>query len=286
MTEPALDLDAYLGRVGYPDEGPPRPDAASLHALHRAHATSIPFENLDIALGRPIRLDLPGLAAKLVAGRRGGYCFEQNTLLAAVLEQVGFPVARLAARVRPPGATRVLPRTHMLLRVEADGRPWLADAGFGSSGPLGPIPMQPDAEARHGVWRHRLRESDGLWTLQLDEGAAWRDLYAFTLEPQLPIDYELANYYVSTHPTSIFTQRLTVQRIAPEACWTLVGDELAETRPGSRQSRTIGEGELIDTLARTFGLAFPPGTTFRPPNAGGAVEASAPSFATIRRATP
>src|SRR4030095_2224883 len=108
-----LDLPAYLRRIGY--AGELSPSRAVLDALHRAHVTSIPFENLDILLGVPIRLDLPSLQAKLVSGRRGGYCFEQNALFASALEQVGFKVTRLAARVRYP-ADRVLPRSPMGLR--------------------------------------------------------------------------------------------------------------------------------------------------------------------------
>jgi N-hydroxyarylamine O-acetyltransferase len=104
----AFDLAGYLRRVEY--EGPLEPTGEVLRAVHLAHATHIPFENLDILMGRPIRLDLASLQAKLVHGGRGGYCFEQNSLLAAVLEEIGFPVTRLAARVRY-GTTMVLPRT-------------------------------------------------------------------------------------------------------------------------------------------------------------------------------
>ena len=121
-----VDLAAYLERIGYAAEL--RPDHATLAGLHLAHATHIPFENLDVLLGRPIRLDLPSLQAKLVAGGRGGYCFEQNLLFAAVLRQLGFAVTPLAARVRYR-TTQLLPRTHMLLLVRADGADWIADVG-------------------------------------------------------------------------------------------------------------------------------------------------------------
>ena len=128
MNDPArsvsFDLAAYLRRIGY--AGELSPSRATLDALHRAHATSIPFENLDILLGVPIRLDLPSLQAKLVAGRRGGYCFEQNALFASALEHLGFAVTRLAARVRYR-SDRVLPRTHMALRVDVDGARLLVD---------------------------------------------------------------------------------------------------------------------------------------------------------------
>src|SRR4051812_7385068 len=111
-----LDVDAYLQRIDYAGER--RPTLAVLDALHLAHATHIPFENLDVLLGKPPKLDLDSLQAKLVRGGRGGYCFEQNLLFAAALEAVGFRVTPLAARVRF-GSTRVNSRTHMTLLVEA-----------------------------------------------------------------------------------------------------------------------------------------------------------------------
>src|SRR5262245_62565608 len=122
-SETFIDLAAYFERIAY--AGDRSPSRATLDALHLAHATHIPFEDLDILLGRPIRLDLASLQAKLVAGRRGGYCFEQNALFAAVLEQLGFAVTRLAARVRFR-TDRVLGRTHMALRVDVGGVPLLA----------------------------------------------------------------------------------------------------------------------------------------------------------------
>src|SRR5258706_15142470 len=111
MIADALDLDAYLSRIGH--RGVHEPTLATLQALHLAHATHIPFENLDILLGRPIRIDLASLQAKLVFGGRGGYCFEQNTLFAAVLQELGFDVTLLAARggLR---ATRLLPRARIV----------------------------------------------------------------------------------------------------------------------------------------------------------------------------
>lgn len=139
-----LDLDAYLRRIGY--AGALDPGSATLEALHLAHASRIPFENLDILLGRPIRLDLGSLQAKLVRDGRGGYCFEQNLLLAAVLGRVGFDVTPLAARVRYR-ITRAVPRTHALLVVETGGERWLADVGFGLEGLLMPVPLRAGAES-------------------------------------------------------------------------------------------------------------------------------------------
>jgi N-hydroxyarylamine O-acetyltransferase len=258
---PPLDLDAYRERIGY--AGPVRPTADALEGLHLAHATRVPFENLDIHLGRPIRTDLDSVQAKLVRGRRGGYCFEQNTLFAAVLERAGFRLTRLAARVRL-GATRVLPRTHMLLRVEVEGRPWLADVGFGTVGPLLPLPIEPERVARQFAWAYRLLRDGGLWTLQARQGDGWLDLYAFTEEPQEPVDVEVANYYVSTHPDSRFVQTLTAQASTTEARFMLRNREFTVERGAGGSSRTVVDDEgLLRVLAESFGLAFPAGTRFR-----------------------
>jgi len=255
-----VDLPAYLRRTGY--EGDLDVRYAALEGLHLAHATRIPFENLDILLRRPIRLDPASLQAKLVAGRRGGYCFEQNTLFAAVLEALGFPVRRLAARVRGPH--RVLrPRTHMLLLVELDEGAWIADVGFGVEGLLLPVPFQPGRVARQFAWSYRVLEEGEQYVLQSRGGDGWRDLYAFTLEPQEAVDYEVANWFTSTHPDSPFVNTLTVQLGSPEARYTLRNRELSVDTGAEVARRTLaGDEEFLEVLAGTFGLRFPPGTRF------------------------
>ena len=149
----AIDFKAYAARINYKGDFAPTLD--TLRAVHLAHATHIPFENLDILLGRPIRLDIESITAKLIHGRRGGYCFEQNALFAAVLEAAGFGVKRLAARVRM-GAAEVRPRSHMLLCVEAEGERWLADVGFGGEGLLLPVALNPDQVQPHFDWHIEL----------------------------------------------------------------------------------------------------------------------------------
>jgi N-hydroxyarylamine O-acetyltransferase len=255
-----LDLDAYLARVGY--QGELRPTSAVLRALHLAHATHVPFENLDIPLGRPIRLDLDSLQAKMVAGRRGGYCFEQNLLFAAVLERVGFRVDKLAARVRYR-ANSLLPRTHMLLHVEADGRHWLADVGFGAEGLFFPLPMVIGAESRQFHWEYRLVEEAGYRLLQSRTPDGWQDLYVFSLEPQHLVDYEMANWFVSTHPSSVFRRMITAQLLTPEARHVIRDRDYQIDRGGEVESRVLtSDEEMLHLLAERFTLAFPPGTRF------------------------
>jgi N-hydroxyarylamine O-acetyltransferase len=255
------DLGAYLRRVGL--DAAPLATAEGLADVHRAHAGAIPFENLDILLGRGIRLDLPSLEAKLVAARRGGYCFEQNTLFGAALASLGHEVTPLAARVRLGGRTDSA-RAHMLLAVSAGGRDWLCDVGFGGGGPWEPIPLEPGGEIAQGLWRFRVVEDGRERVLQNMGPSGWRDLYGFTLEPQLPIDYVVANHYTSTHPESMFTKIPVAQRTSETGALMLRGDVVASVRPGEPPVETPApRGEaLLALLRERFGLDFPPGTRF------------------------
>jgi N-hydroxyarylamine O-acetyltransferase len=259
-----MDLDRYLARIDY--RGPRAADAEALSALHRAHARAIPFENLDILLGRPIRVDLDGVMAKLVDARRGGYCFEQNSLFAAALRALGFAVTTLAARVRWLAPAEVTtPRTHMLLRVDLPDGPRLADVGFGGLGLTEPLRLTADLEQPTELDTYRLRASGGRFTLEARAGADWLPLYQFTLEEHHPIDYVVANHYTSTHPDSHFRKGPVVARPDRGVRYSLRGREHAVRRGGDIARRIIDDDdELLAVLARDFGLSFPPGTRFAP----------------------
>jgi N-hydroxyarylamine O-acetyltransferase len=255
-----LDLGRYFLRVGY--DGPRRAGREALTALHEAHVAAIPFENLDILLGRGISLELGALELKMVGARRGGYCFEQNTLFRAALEALGFRVTSLAARVRGGGVLR--PRTHMLLRVDLDEGPWLADVGFGGDGPVHPLPLvaanAPEAPGHH------LRREDDLWVLTGDSTGERTDLYAFTLEPHFPVDFEMANHFTSTWPRSPFVQSLTAQRSWPGRRAILRNRDLLVREGGAVRNETIRDPHhLLEVLDRVFGLSFPPETRFARP---------------------
>jgi N-hydroxyarylamine O-acetyltransferase len=257
----ALDLAAYFNRIEY--QGPTSPTLDTLQKLHLAHATHIPFENLDVLLRRPIRLDLPSLFAKLVTNQRGGYCFEQNRLFASVLELLGFSVTCLSARVQM-GATEPRARTHMLLSVQIDGQPWLADVGFGHEGLLHPILLQPGHQARQFAWQYRIVANDGLYTLQSLHAERWFDLYRFTLEPHHPIDYEVANHYTSTYPESRFTLNMIAAKPGPERRLVLWNGVLTEqTATAKSETRIASDEDLLRVLDSGFRLRFPPGTKFQ-----------------------
>jgi len=258
-----IDLDAYFARIGY--RGPRTATLETLHALASAHIQAIPFENLDVLLGRPIDLAPSAIERKLIHDRRGGYCFEQNSLFLEVLTQLGFHARPLSARVRyqlPRDHTPA--RTHLLVRVELD-ESWLADVGIGGMSPTAALRLaDPDLQPTPHEPRRLLRENDLVYH-QIQIGAEWHDLYDFTLEEMPLIDRIVANWYTSTHPDSHFKARLTVARALPDGGRvTLRNRELTIRRRDGRAEHHLvaSPDELLAVLAEHFGLHFPPGTRF------------------------
>jgi N-hydroxyarylamine O-acetyltransferase len=224
-----------------------------LAALHRAHVCSIPFENLDPLTGIPVSLEPAALARKLVGGRRGGYCFEHNLLLAGALEALGAHVDLLLARVRwgmPAGVTPS--RTHLVLRVEHDGQTLLADAGFGAGTLLEPIPYGPGGPYEQSGWTFRLTQENAGLVLQTEDQGVWRDVYAFEARPVPRIDVELSNWFTATHPESRFVRGLIVARQASDGTRSSLSDwtgRLALTvRTADRAEVTEVDREAIPTL--------------------------------------
>ncbi|HVX46152.1 MAG TPA: arylamine N-acetyltransferase [Mycobacteriales bacterium] len=244
-----LDLDAYLRRL---DTKPvERVDLTELTRLQRAHRAALPFENLDIILGRGVALDLESLQGKLIRRRRGGYCYEHSLLFAAALERSGFAVTRLLARIVTGTATR--PHTHMTLQVVVDGAGYLCDTGLGGGAPLEPIPLRPGIVEQDG-WGYGLTATDR-WTLRGRIGADWSDLYTVTLEPTEPVDYTVANHYTSTHPRSPFVGRPLVQ--VTRAGRRLLLDDRRFIRldaDGKEQVSELDDAGFRAVLTEEFGL--------------------------------
>ncbi|MGW4158216.1 arylamine N-acetyltransferase family protein [Streptomyces sp. NPDC004788] len=268
-----IDLHAYLTRIGLPGGHPPTVD--TLRAVHRAHMLGIPFENLDPVLGSAPSLALADLEAKLVHGERGGYCYEQNTLLAAALTALGFRVTLLTARVlvgAKPGEIR--PRTHMLMLTQVPGEPvpFVTDVGFGSIGALlEPIPLIAGAELHDLPRHHRLVQEphDGpleLWKLltYVPQDDTWEDQYSFTVEPFEACDYEVINWHIATNPRSPFARAVYAQRaLADGTHLSLTGRRLTETAPdGARETRELADtDEVLRVLRDAFGISLPQDTS-------------------------
>ncbi len=250
------NLGAYLEWIGY--SGPREPTLTALRGVVAAHATSIPFENIDVLLGRGVRLDTASLVAKLVGGGRGGYCFEHNTLLRHALGALGFSVEGLAARVlwgRPEGDPTA--RSHVLLRVMLPEGEFLADVGFGGLTLTAPLRLETGLEQETPHEPHRLVANDGEIELQARLDGDWTRLYHFLPHPQLPIDYEQANWFTATHPESLFTNHLLMARPEPDRRYTLLDREFTvRHRDGRAERRTLADAaDLADVLQSCFRIA-------------------------------
>ncbi len=253
--EALVDLDAYCARIGY--RGPLRPTIETLRALCELHPAAIPFEAIDVLLHRRIDLSPQAVDAKLIAGGRGGYCFEQNLLFKRVLTTIGFPVEGLVGRILwtvPPGSPP-RPRTHMALRVIVDGVPYLADVGFGAAVPTAPLRMDTtDAQpTRHAPYR--VVRFGAPWRVQIRERDEWLSMYDLSDEPQLDLDYDMANWFTSTHPASHFRHELMVARSTKDARHTLLNGRLTIRRPNGESERRILDADGIEHALRgIFGL--------------------------------
>jgi len=257
-------LDAYFRRIGW--TGSHAATREVLCGLCLRHTATVPFENLDILLGRPIRLDLDALVDKLVSQPRGGYCFEQNSLMQAVLSAMGFRVTPLAARVRLGVPVDVhTPKTHMLLRVDLEDGPYVVDVGFGFT-PTAPLRLSPGIEQPLHLRTYRFARDGAQWTLEILQPDGFTPAYVFTEEPCVPIDYVVANHYTSTHPQSFFTQGPLVMRHDPAGGVRTIlrGREWSVRRGAEIESHAVGgPDEALQLLKERFGLEFPAGTRFR-----------------------
>ena len=254
------DLARYLARIGY--EGEAAPTLRTLQALHARHAAAIPFENLGAFLGEPVSLELEALQDKLLTPGRGGWCFEHNGYFAQVLEALGFGVTRLAARVRwnvPAGVAT--PRSHMLMKVHAEGRDYIADVGFGGLTLTAPLRLEPQVEQETPHERHRLVEDGDGYRLQAMVGAEWMDLYRFDLQAQLPQDYEAANWYLATNPKSQFVKGIIAARAAPGMRHALRNTRYTVHVPGEppRRRHLASVDEMRAVLAEHFHVDVPSG---------------------------
>jgi len=268
MPEPhSPDLEAYFARIGY--TGPRTPTLVTLNAIAEHHTATIPFENLDVLLGRGINLDLVAIERKIVHNQRGGYCFEQNFLLMTVLLKLGFHAVPLSARVRWQRARDFTPpRTHVFIRVDLDGECWLMDAGVGGLSLTSAIRLDTEAAQTTPHDTRRIIHEDGRYFHQVRIGADWQDVCEFTGEEMPAIDRELANWYTSAHPQSHFRNRLIVARAAANReRYALLNHEFTHRRAdGQGETRLLTTpDELLMILESHFGLHFPAGTRFGPP---------------------
>ncbi|WP_431782528.1 arylamine N-acetyltransferase family protein [Streptomyces chumphonensis] len=258
-----LDLGAYLHRVGLPDltevavPGTSRGTLHTVRALHRAHLAAIPFDNIDLVLGLPVSLDPEAIVDKLCHHRRGGCCHEHNLLFALVLERLGLPVERLAARVLL-GGEGPRPRTHMLLKTRVRDEEWLCDVGFGSDGYLDPLPARDGAEVTQYGRRFRVVAHDAFrWSVDAMTPEGWACLYEFTHEPRQPMDVTVAHHFLSTHPRSMLRTAPLLQRLTSDTWLHLRGNHLRRVTPSGEAAERVTRDTLPGVLGE-FGIVLKP----------------------------
>jgi N-hydroxyarylamine O-acetyltransferase len=259
MSEDNFDQDAWLNRIGY--QGSREPVLATLRGVVEAHAAAISYESIDVLLDRPPKLDLESLQRKMIAGGRGGYCFEQNILFRGGLRSLGFDVTSLQARVvRGLAIDAPRPMLHMVLQVDlAEGR-FLADVGFGNLAPTAPLLLSPDLEqdTPHELMRF-IRMGDEL-TLQSRLGDRWEHIYRVVPLPRVDAEYEICNWFTASHPDSPYRSNLIAARPGPGRTRITLFNARLNVRhaTGEAERRTLNDkAEYRDVLARMFGLALP-----------------------------
>ena len=249
-----IDVSAYLQRISY--AGAIACTRDTLRSLHYAHMLAVPFENLDISLGRKIMVDEDAILKKVVEYRRGGFCYELNCAFAALLRALGFPVTLLSARVARANGGEGPEFDHLTLRVDLE-QPWLADVGFGDSF-LEPLRLEAGTEQSDAAGMFRLIEDQGRWHMQRRESDGnWKQQYSFSLQPRRLEEFAGMCHFHQTSPDSSFTRNRICSRATPEGRVTLSEMKLIISRNRMREEREIAsEPERLRVLQEQFGIRF------------------------------
>lgn len=256
MDYSTLDLAAYRDRIGW--HAAASADFATLAALLAAHMRTIPFENLDVLLGRGVSLDLGALQAKLVAARRGGYCFEHATLFAVVLAALGFAARRHIARVIVVTPRDLAPRTHAFLTVAIGDARYVVDPGFGSLAPATPLPLVDGARMRVGDDEHWMARDGDRWKLVTRSDGEVTDCWISPLEDDPDVDFEMGNHFTATWPASPFVNRLLMRALTPDGRVSLMNRDVTVRRGAAVERRQLADrAELRALIAGHFGFDLP-----------------------------
>ncbi len=248
-----MNVPAYLERVSY--TGSVEPTAETLCSLHRAHMLAVPFENLDIKLGRKIICDEQSIIRKVVDEKRGGFCYELNGAFAALLRELGFKVTMLSARVARQDGSCGPEFDHLTLRVDLE-EPWLADVGFGDSF-LDPLKLKVDMEQPQGTRKFRLVSENSSLHMEMEENANWKRQYSFTLVPHRLAEFESMCRHHQTSPESSFTQKSICSKATANGRITIADRKLIITHNGERRESLLDSDEQWRTaLKMYFGIVL------------------------------
>ena len=254
MAQP-LNLDAYLARINY--TGPRTPSYETLTNILGAHVAHIPFESFDVLLGRPIRLDAEGLQAKIVTARRGGYCFEHASLMFAALEDMGFDPVRHASRVLLFEARHESVRQHMFLTVTMDGKTYVVDPGFGPFACPTPIPTD-GTPVPASAATHRIVRDGNDWFLHVTRDGEEVVGWVSTMEVEHPVDFEMMNHYIATHPASFFMHNILASSVIPDGRINVMNQGFQVIRNGVAEPGQLEDRKALRSLVlEHFGFDLP-----------------------------
>lgn len=259
-----IDMDAYFKRIQW--GGEIKHDLATLAGIVQAHMARIPFENFNVLLGWPVRLDLDSLQTKLIHASRGGYCFEHSTLLGAVLTQLGFDTERKLARVTLKAPVDAVPRTHMFLVVRVPEGRFVVDAGFGGLAPQHPLPLLDTPPERREGLTHWMTYEQPYWRMCARAKGEVIEAWATTLEDEGPADFDMGNHYVSTHPNSVFVNRILLRALTPTGRVTVMNRDVTIWRGTQAESFQLADRAALQALLiEHFGIDLPEVATLRVP---------------------
>jgi len=248
-----MDVSTYLKRIDYSKSV--KPDAQTLLGLQAAHMLHVPFENLDIGLGHPIRLDEQSLWKKIIVNNRGGFCYELNGVFARLLKQIGFDVTYLNARVYDRDESLGIEFDHLALLVQEPGQSvrWLADVGFGDSF-ISPLSFDESGDQIQGLRAYRLEEiPEGYVVWQRNYDGSWERQYFFDLKPHIfPDEYQSACLYHQTSPESPFVRGGIISRATEDGRVSLEDGRLILTKNGQRTEKPISDDEYRILLKDYF----------------------------------
>lgn len=260
MAQP-FDLPAYLARIGY--TGPTTPSYQTLAGILGAHLASIPFESFDVLLGRPIRLDPEGLQAKIVAARRGGYCFEHASLMHAALQAIGFAPVRRSSRVILFEPRHESGRQHMFLTVETEGATYVVDPGFGPFASPLPVPLD-GTPVPAGAPTHHLAREGRDWILYAPREGTVVPGWASSMEEENPVDIEMMNHYISTHPGSFFAHNILASAPLRHGRVNIMNQGVHILEDGKAETAELADRKALRALvAEHFGFDLPEIETMR-----------------------
>lgn len=253
-----IDLSSYFNRIGF--KGQAKADLETLKQLHLLHTQSIPFENLNPLLKIPVEIDIESIQKKIIHEHRGGYCFEQNLLFCHYLQTIGFDARPLAARVVfNRSEQEITTKSHVLLLINLNGEKYIADAGFGGQSLTAPLAFKTNISQTTPHENYRILDREKYFLLQAFINKEWKNLYRFTLQERYFIDFKVANWYTSTHPSSHFTHALTAA-IAGNNCRYTLKDNHFRIHYINKESEShfVKESDdLKKLLEETFKIKLP-----------------------------